>query len=341
MKSWIVFATMTVLAALAPPGRAAAEPTVDFYKGKQIRLVVGANAGDGYDIWSRLIARHMGRHVPGRPNLIVQNMPGAGTITAANYLFNLAPKDGTVFGSFSRSLPPQALLQRPNIKFDPRQFAWLGSSETANRVCAVSAAAKARTIDDVFVQEVLVGGTGAGMVPTFLPTFLNRLVGTRFRVIEGYGGAGAIFLAMERRELDGICMASSTLLGPRNDLLKSGAVHFLFSMEEKPMVAMPNVPTMFDRLTTARQRHIVSFINAGLEYGRPFAAPPGVPPERLAALQAAFRATLDDTDFLAEAHSLQYRVTYTSPEELQQTTERMYATPRTIIEEVAAVMPNE
>ena len=339
MKSGTFVATIALIAAFTAP--LAAEPVEDFYKGKPLRLIVGANAGDGYDIWSRLIARHMGRHVPGKPNIIVQNMPGAGTIAAANYLFNIAPKDGTVFGSFSRSLPPQAVLNRANIKFDPRQFGWLGSSEAANRICAVSAASKAKTIDDVFVQQVLVGGTGAGMVPTFLPTLLNKLLGTKFRVVEGYGGAGAIFLAMERRELDGVCMASSTLLGPRNDLIQKGAVKFLFSMEAKPMAGAEGVPTMFDRLKTVEQRQIVSFINAGLDYGRPFAAPPGLPPDRLAALQAAFRATMDDSEFRAEAEGLRYHITYTSPAEMKETTARMYATPRAIIDEAAAMMPNE
>ena len=326
---------------LASASAARAETAEDFYKGRQIRLIVGSGAGDGYDIWSRLIARHMGRHVPGRATIIVQNMPGAGTITAANYLFNIAPRDGTVFGSFSRSLPPAAVLDRPNIKFDPRQFGWLGSSEAANRVCAASAASKTKTIDDVFTQETLVGGTGAGMVPTFLPTFLNKMLGTKFKVIEGYGGASAIFLAMERRELDGVCMASSTLLGPKNDLIRSGKVHFLFSMEAKPMAGAVNVPTMFDRLKTPEQRQIVSFINAGLDYGRPFAAPPGVASERLGALQAAFRATLDDPEFLAEAKGLNYRITYTSPDELKGVTERLYATPRAVLDEAAAMMPKE
>ena len=326
---------------LAVPVPLHAQSPEDFYKGKQIRLIVGAGAGDGYDIWSRLLARHMGRHVPGRPNIIVQNMPGAGTITAANHLFNIAPRDGTVFASFSRSIPPQALLNRPNIKFDPRQFGWLGSSEAANRICAVSAASKTKTIDDVFVHETLMGGTGSGMVPTFLPTFLNKLLGTKFRVIEGYGGAGAIFLAMERRELDGICMASSTLLGPRFDLIENGKVRFLFNMEGKRLAAMPDVPTMFDRLQNEEQRQVVSFINAALEYGRPFAAPPNVPPERLAALRAAFRATLDDADFLADAKKLKYRITYTSPQELAEVTERIYAMPRDVIDSAAAMMPNE
>jgi tripartite-type tricarboxylate transporter receptor subunit TctC len=283
----------------------------------------------------------MGRHIPGQPSILVQNMPGAGTLNATNHLFNAAAKDGSVFGSFSRSLPPQALLGRPNIRFDPRQFGWIGSPETVNRVCAVGAASKARSIDDVFTQEVLVGGIGAGMVPTFIPSLLNKLVGTRFRVVEGYGGTNAVFLAIERGEVDGVCMASSTLLGPRRQMIDSGALRILFSMEAKPMAALPNVPTMFSRLKSDRQRQLMAFINAALEYGRPFAAPPDVPPDRLAALRAAFRAMLDDADFLAEARQMKYQITYTSPEELKALTERLYATPPEIIAEAAALMPKD
>ena len=318
-----------------------AQSPEDFYKGKQIRLIVGAGAGDGYDIWSRLLARHMGRHVPGPAEHYRAEHAGRRHHHRRQSSVQHRAADGTVFASFSRSIPPQALLNRPNIKFDPRQFGWLGSSEAANRICAVSAASKTKTIDDVFVHETLMGGTGSGMVPTFLPTFLNKLLGTKFRVIEGYGGAGAIFLAMERRELDGICMASSTLLGPRFDLIESGKVRFLFNMEAKRLAAMPDVPTMFDRLQNEEQRQVVSFINAALEYGRPFAAPPNVPPERLAALRAAFRATLDDADFLADAKKLKYRITYTSPQELAEVTERIYAMPRDVIDSAAAMMPNE
>jgi tripartite-type tricarboxylate transporter receptor subunit TctC len=335
----------TVAAALAgfalSSASLAADPVEDFYKDKQLRLIVGVTAGDGYDLWSRLVARHMAGHIPGRPTIVVQNMPGAGMITATNYLYTVAPRDGTAFGSISRSLPTHALLERPNIRFDPRQFGWIGSPETVNRVCTVSPSANVKTIDDVFKQETVVGGIGAGMTPTFLPTLLNNLVATKFRVVEGYGSASAVFLAIERREVDGICMASSTLLGPRSDLIEKGVLRVLFSMEAKPMTAWPNVPTMFDRLQTQEQRQIVSFVNAALEYGRPFVTPPGVPAARLAVLQAAFRATLDDPEFLAEAGRMKYRITYTSPDELKELTERLYATPRAIIENAAAMMPNE
>jgi tripartite-type tricarboxylate transporter receptor subunit TctC len=336
----VLAAVVAALVVLAPAALAA-DPVEDFYKGRQIRIVTGANAGDGYDLWSRFLARHIGRHIPGRPTIIVQNMPGAGTLIAANYIFNVAARDGTIMGSFSRSLPSQAVLNRPNIRFDPRQFGWIGSPETINRVCAVGAATEAKTIDDVFTQEVLVGGMGASMVPTYMPTLLNKLVGTKFRVVEGYGSTNAIFLAIERREVDGVCMASSTLLGPRVDLLESGALKVLFNMEAKTMAALPGVPTMFARLKTEEHRQIVSFINSALEFGRPFTAPPGVPHERLAALQAALRATVDDPEFLAEAKQLKFQITYTSPDELRELTERMYATPRAIIEEAAAMMPTE
>jgi len=335
------FAAFSVAFAALMPAPLCADPVEDFYKGKQIKIVTGASAGDGYDLWSRFLARHMGRHIPGRPSIIVQNMPGAGTLTAANYIFSVAARDGTIMGSFSRSLPSQAVLDRPNIRFDPRQFGWIGSPETINRVCAVGAAAPAKSIDDVFAQEVLVGGMGVSMVPTYVPTLLNKLLGTKFRVVEGYRSTNAIFLAIERREVDGICMASSTLLGPRVDLIESGALKILFNMEAKTMAALPGVPTIFGRLKTEEHRQIVSFINSALEFGRPFTAPPGVPSERLLALQAALRATVHDPDFLAEARQQKFQITYTSPEELTQLTERMYATPRAIIDEAAAMMPSE
>lgn len=315
-----------------------ADPVEDFYRGKQIRIITGAAAGDGYDLWSRMLARHMGRHIPGRPSIIVQNMPGAGTVVAANHVFNAAPKDGTVIGSFSRSLPSQALLNRPNIKFDPRQFGWIGSPESINRVCAVGKSAKVRTIDDLLKHELVVGGIGASQMPTYVPMMLNRMLGTKFKVVEGYGSTNAIILAIERGEVEGICMSSSTLLGPRVDLIEKGVLTILFNVEAKPMPAPPGVPTIFTRFNN-EQRQIVTLINSAIEFGRPFAVPPGVPGERLAALQAALRATVADQDFIAEAMKLKFIVTYTSPQEMADITARMYATPKHIVDNAAALMP--
>jgi tripartite-type tricarboxylate transporter receptor subunit TctC len=323
---------------IAAPTALCAEPVEDFYKGKQIRIITGAAAGDGYDLWSRMLARHMGRHIPGRPSIIVQNMPGAGTVVAANHVFNAAAKDGTVIGSFSRSLPSQALLNRPNIKFDPRQFGWIGSPESINRVCAVGKKTKVRSIDDLLQHELVVGGIGASQMPTYVPMMLNKMLGTKFKVVEGYGSTNAIILAIERGEVDGICMSSSTLLGPRVDLIEKGVLTILFNVESKPMARPPGVPTIFTRFND-EQRQIVSLINSAIEFGRPFAAPPGVPAERLAALQGALRATVADPEFIAEAEKLKFIVTYTSPQDMGDITARMYATPKSIIESASALMP--
>jgi len=334
------FALLAVVAALTVPAPLSAEPVEDFYRGKQIRIITGAAAGDGYDLWSRMLARHMGRHIPGTPAIIVQNMPGAGTVVAANHVFNAAAKDGTVIGSFSRSLPSQALLGRPNIKFDPRQFGWIGSPESINRVCAVGKSAKVRSIDDLLKHELVVGGIGASQMPTYVPMMLNRMLGAKFKVVEGYGSTNAIILAIERGEVDGICMSSSTLLGPRVDLIEKGVLTILFNVEAKPMPVPPGVPTIFTRFND-EQRQIVALINSAIEFGRPFAAPPGVPADRLAALQAALRATVADADFLAEAAKLKFIVTYTSPQEMAEITTRMYATPKAIVESASALMPTD
>jgi tripartite-type tricarboxylate transporter receptor subunit TctC len=338
----VVAATVaTVAFSVALAGPAVGDPVEDFYQGKQIRIVTGAVAGDGYDLWSRLLAKHMGKYIPGKPSILVQNMPGAGTVIAANYTFNNAPKDGTIIGSFSRSLPSQAMLGRPNIKFDPRQFGWVGSPESINRLCAVGRAAKAQSMDGVFTHETVLGGIGASQMPTYVPMMLNKMIGTRFRMVEGYRSTNTVILAIERREVEGICMSSSTLLGPRLDLIENGTLKILFNVEEKPMPRPAGVPTIFSRLKTDEDRQIVSFLNSAIEYGRPFAVPPGVPAERLAALQAALRQAVADPEFISDARQMKFTITYTAPEEMKRLTERMYATPKSIIERASAMIPKD
>jgi tripartite-type tricarboxylate transporter receptor subunit TctC len=331
-------ATIFIAASLT---QAFADPVEDFYKGKQLRIVTGAVAGDGYDIWSRLLAKHMGKYIPGKPSFLVQNMPGAGTVIAANYVFNNAAKDGTIIGSFSRSLPSQAMIGRPNIKFDPRQFGWVGSPESVNRVCAVGPNAKAQSMDEVFTREVVLGGIGASQMPTYVPMMLNQMVGTRFKMVEGYRSTNTVILAIERKEVDGICMSASTLLGPRRDLVETGALKILFNVEEKTMDGWPNVPTIFSRLKSEEDRKVVGFLNSAIEYGRPFAVPPGVPKERLATLQEALRKAIADPDFVAEAKQMKFTITYTAPEEMAAITTRLYATPKPIIERASALIPKD
>ena len=328
-----------ILSAAAAP--AAAQNVESFYRGKQIRLLVGSEAGNDYDNWARFLAHTMPAHIPGKPSIVVENMPGGGTIVVANYLYNVAPKDGTVFATFSRNLPSAAVMGRPNIKFDPRRFNWVGSPERLNRVCAANTDARVQKAADLFTTELLVGGAGAGAVPSFLPVLLNNLLSTRFKLIEGYSGSGAIFLAMDRHEVEGICITLGVFTGPRANLLQEGKVRLLFNTESKRLAKFPDVPTIQEFIKTDEQRQVISFINASLELGRPFAAPPGVPAERLAALRAAFAATVQDPAFLAEAAKMKYEVTYTSGEEQLELIEKLYATPPDRLAKAAALMPAE
>jgi len=329
--------TLAAYVTASAPGHS--ETVAEFYAGKQLRLVTGSAPGDSYDVWARILAPHMSRHVPGNPSIIVQNMPGGGTVIAANWLYGAAPKDGTVFGTFSRNLPAHAVLGRANFNFDPRKFGWIGSPETVNRVCIAAAGAKVQKAQDLFEHELLMGGTGVGEVTTFLPTLFNQLLGTKFKLVDGYKGTGDVLLAIERGEVEGICMSMSQLAGPRRQLVDDKKVRILFSTQKKRLEEFPDVPTIYDFIKSDEHRQIIGFINSSLEFGRPFTAPPDVPADRLAALRQAFADTMRDPEFLAETKKRKYTVTYTSPEEIVQVLEQMYATPKPLLDKAASMMP--
>lgn len=328
----------TILTAAAMP--ASGQSVEDFYKGKQLRLVIGSPTGDSNDIWGRLLLRHMVNHVPGKPTGLPQNMPGGGTLIAANYLYNVAPKDGSSIGVFSRNIPTQAVLNRPNANFDPRKFGWLGSPEIVNRVCTVWHEAPVKSAEELFTKELIAGGTGAGTAPTFMPTVYNKVLGMKFKVVEGYKGAADVFIAMERREVDAICLSFSQLKGPKADWLAQGKLRLLFNTETARLADYPSVPTIYDFVKNEEQRQTLAFLNSAIEFGRPFTAPPDVPADRLAALRAAFAATTKDPAFLDDAKKLKYDVTYTSGEQLLKFVEGMYATPREVIDRAAEMMPS-
>lgn len=311
-----------------------------FYKGKQLRLIIGSPTGDSNDIWGRLILRHMTGFIPGKPTGVPQNMPGGGTLIAANYLYNLAPKDGSHIGVFSRNIPTQAILNRPNANFDPRQFGWLGSPELVNRVCTVWHESAVKSAADLFAKELIVGGTGAGTAPTFMPTVYNKVLGMKFKVVEGYKGGAEVFLAMERREVEGICLSFSQLKGPRAEWLAEGKIRVLFNTETARLTDYPEVPTIYDFVKTAEQRQTLAFLNSAIEFGRPFTAPPDLPADRLAALRQAFATTMKDKDFVEDAKKLKYDVTYTSGEHMLALLDRLYAAPRDVIDRAAEMMPS-
>lgn len=336
--AWAMAAALVMTAATAR-AQSGAGSVEAFYKGKQLRLVIGSPVGDSNDIWGRLMLRYMTGYIPGNPTGVPQNMPGGGTLIAANYLYNIAPKDGSHIGVFSRNIPTQAVLNRPNANFDPRKFGWLGSPELVNRVCTVWHDSAIKSAADLFDKELIVGGTGAGTAPTFMPTVYSKVLGMKFKVVEGYKGGADVFLAMERREVDGICLSFSQLKGPRAEWLAEGKLRVLFNTETTPLLGYPEVPTIYKFVKTEEQRQTLAFLNSAIEFGRPFTAPPELPADRLAALRAAFLAVTKDKGFLEDATKLKYDVTYSSGEHMLKLVQGMYATPREVIDRAADMMP--
>jgi tripartite-type tricarboxylate transporter receptor subunit TctC len=262
-------------------------------------VIVGSAPGD-YDTWARLIVRHMRRHVPGNPTFVVENMPGAGSLIATNFLYSKAAQDGTFLGSVSRNIPNYAFMKQANANFDPLKFNWIGSPEMTHRACYARADSGVTAPEQLYEREVLMGGDGAGTSLSEMPILLRNLLGMKFKVIDGYKGSVEIVLAMARNEVAGICQTVMAFAQAGQHLLDSGVVRMLFTTE-RDRVARFNVPTVFEFAKTEEQRSILAFHASSLETGRPWLAPPNVPPERIHALRRAYDATMTDPAFLEEA----------------------------------------
>ncbi|MEA2984930.1 MAG: hypothetical protein QOD94_1184, partial [Alphaproteobacteria bacterium] len=217
------------------------ETVAEFYKDKQVKIVIGNAAGGDYDLGGRLLARFLGNHIPGNPTVIVQNMPGASTVTATNYLWAKAPRDGTVIGSFSRNIASQAVIGKMNIEADPRKFGWIGGSSLPSRVCMVSAKSGVKSPVELFTREVIVAGSGAGSSLSIVPTALNNVLGTKFKLVEGYQGSGAAMIALERGEVEGICHTGGVFQSHHAQMVKDGTLKVLLHVEEAELADDPSV----------------------------------------------------------------------------------------------------
>jgi tripartite-type tricarboxylate transporter receptor subunit TctC len=323
------------------PGVSAAQETVEaFYKGRTITALIAGTPGGGFDLATRTMGEFLGKYLPGNPKIQAQNMPGGGGLVAANHLYNVAPKDGTVFGSFSRNFASQAVLGRDTIKADPRKYSWIGGSSLPSRVCVVNASSPAKTFDDVFKVEVIVGGSGAGSSLSIVPAVLNNVLGTKFRVVEGYKGSTDAVLAMERGETAGICHTFSSFRNAHADLLSEGKVRILLHAEEAAFPYASNVPSVYDYAKTEEQKQLMRFAFSSVEFGRPYVAPPGVPKDRVAALRKAFAATLADPELKAESEKLKLDMTFRPPEDLEKLVAQLYATPKDLLARAQELMPS-
>jgi len=313
------------------------QSAADFFRNKQIRFVLGAAPGQDYDVWARFLARHLPRHVPGSPSFVVQNMPGAGHMLATNWLYNIALRDGTVWGSVSRNIPSAGILQLPGARYDPVKFNWLGSPEITNRGCYAMARSRVKTGEDLLEHELVVGGTGAGSTVTETPKLLRGLLGMKFKVVEGYVKPQDAQFAMESGELDGLCTTAQSFRNFRPDWIKSGVVRVLFTLEREP-VSWLDAPTVYKFVKTQEQRLTLDFFSSSIELGRPLLLPPEVPPERVEALRRAFDATVNDPQFREEARRMGLEITPRSGETLQALIQAAKDTPPEIIERVAKII---
>jgi tripartite-type tricarboxylate transporter receptor subunit TctC len=318
---------------------AAAAGAEDFYRGKQIRLIVGFPAGNDYDLGARFLVKYLPKYIPGQPSIIAQNMPQAASVAAANYLYAQAPRDGTVFGTFSRNIVNDALTTQPNLQVDPRRFVWLGATSRPGRVCVRWYTAPVKTAADLFTQEFIVGAAGAGSSLAILPTVLNHVLGMKFHIVEGYQGMGDAMLAVQRGELQGLC-ASYQQFRVSEQLIRDGKLTFLLRAEEKPIADIPEVPSVFDFAKTDEQRQLMRFVFSSTEFGRPYVFPPDVPKDRVDIMRKAIVDAAHDPELLAEAAAIKMDMTYTPPDRLEELVDQLYRTPPAQIGTIKALLPN-
>jgi len=332
----LIVLTALVLSLAAP---AHAQQAGDFYRGRSLTLVIGYSAGGGYDTYGRVLARHLGKHIPGNPAVIVQNMPGAGSLRSANYLYNVAPKDGTVIGHFSRGMAMEPLIGTSATQFDARKFTWLGSGTDEVSVCITWHASRVKTWSDMLTIPFTVGGEGTGSDPDIFSAVVRNVFGVRLKLISGYPGTAEVALAIERGEVDGRCGWSwSSLKLTKPDWIADKRVNLITQLALKKSPELPDVPLIFDFATNERQRQILKLMLSRQSMARPFAAPPDLPEDRKAALRAAFDRTMADAEFLAEAKQRGLEVNPVSGAEIDKLVGELYQTPADIVAELRAII---
>jgi tripartite-type tricarboxylate transporter receptor subunit TctC len=312
-----------------------AQSVADFYARTGITLIVGSGVGGGFDAYARLLAIHYGRHLPGNPSVVVKNMPGATGLVAMNSLYNAAPRDGsTILASFN-TVVLSALYGDANARFDPRRFGWIGSIGKQTGTCLTWHETSVKTIEDARSQEVIVGATGYGSTPVMFPKLLNAMIGTKFKIVAGYSTPG-LRLAVERGEVQGICgIAWETHMASVPNWIIDRKVNFLLQLGLQESAHLRGVPLAVNLIKSPDDRQVFELLAIPQEFGRPFLAPPGVPSERLEALQMAFEEMLGDKAYLADAERAKQFVDPLSAKEIEALIRRAYAAPKDIVARAA------
>jgi tripartite-type tricarboxylate transporter receptor subunit TctC len=303
-------------------------PAEDFYKGKTITLITSTGVGGTYDVVARLVARYMPHYIPGNPTIIVQNMPGGGNVLATNYMYNIASKDGTAIATIHSAMPLQQVFDAGGVRYDADKFNWLGSTGPQNEVIIVWNTAGVTTIEQATKQEVILGGTGTGAGIVILPTVVNNLLGTKFKIVTGYRSSEDVNLGMERGEIQARAFGIDSISSQHPDWFTEHKVAFLVQSGVKRDKRLPDVPLVTELATNDEQRQIFKFFSSAPALGQPYVAPPGLPADRLAILRSAFAATLNDKGFLADAEKIRFTIDPMSADEVAQIVhETIHASP--------------
>jgi tripartite-type tricarboxylate transporter receptor subunit TctC len=319
----------------AAPAAAAQDSVEATFKGKQISVIVGSSPGGGYDTYARLLARHFGAAIPGNPTVVVQNMSGAGSNRAAGYIYSVAPKDGTAIGAIFPGAVLQPLLSDVPVQHDPNKLVYLGSANSDVYVCYVRSDAAVKTFKDLFDKELIVGASNPGATTYDLPLLLNNILGTRFRIVTGYPGSREITIALDRGEVQAACGLGWTgieVLHP--DWFAEDKIRVLVQLSTKGHADLNKrgVPRAGDFARSDDERKVIELVLSQGIFGRPYVLPPGVPPDRVAALRKAFVVALNDKNLRMEADKMQFDVDPIGGEELQKLVSDLYATPPHLIE---------
>lgn len=325
--------------ALAGPQLASAKSVQDTYKGKNLTMIIVSGAGGGYDSYSRLLSRHLGRHIPGNPTMINQNMPGASGIRGTNYLYNVAPRDGSVMGMTYNTDLTEPLLGNDRAKFDPTKFEWIGSITNQYNTCMVWSTSPVKTIDEAKKQVVRVSTTGLSGNSAKMPLMLNTLLGTQFKVIAGYSTTG-MRLAVERGEVEGICGFSYDTYSAANpQWLRDKKIRFLIQDAPKRIAQLPDVPLVSDFVKDPKDREALELLAVRNNVGRPYLFPPKVPKELVAALRKAFDDTMKDPKFLDDAGRMHITPDPMTGAAVEAALKKAYGAPKDVVARAAKLWP--
>ncbi len=332
------FCCTAVASLLLTAGSATADAVSDFYTGKTVRIVNWAAAGGEYDVHGRLVSRYIGKHIPGQPNVVHQTMTGGGGMTAANFLYNVAPRDGTALGIMVGTIALFQAFGDKAIKFDAAQFNWIGTIASTKENIAAWHTAPVKKFEDLLTMEFTTGASGRSSPSFMVPTLVNKLLGGKINIVPGYPGGSQINLAMERGEVQGRYNTWSSWKTTKPDWLRDGKVVILVQQALSKPADLQGPPLLIDLAKTEDDKRIFELMAIGSEMGRPLAATPGVPPERLAALIAAYRAMLKDPEFMAEAKRLDIELDPIVGEEMQKLVVRAISTPPHVVERMKKLL---